>query len=79
MIQKEGLKFAEAINMALCVMIVGTWQMPVWSVDNLDLMVTIFNTIMICDDLHVQLQDSTLFHMNEHILVKDLETSFLMS
>ena len=37
--QKEELRFAEAIVMAAYVMIAGTWQMPVLSVDNLDLMV----------------------------------------
>ena len=39
MIQKEGLRFVEAISMALCVMIAGTWQMPEWYAGNLDLMV----------------------------------------
>ena len=38
--QKEELRFAEAIDMALYVMTAGTWQMPVSSVGNLDLMVS---------------------------------------
>ena len=42
MIQKEGSRFAAAIDMALCVMIDGTWPMPGLSADNLDLMVTVF-------------------------------------
>ena len=37
--QKEELRFAEAIVMAVYVMIGGTWQMPVLSVGSLDLMV----------------------------------------
>ena len=40
---KEGLRYAETIAMALYVMTAGTWQMPVWSADNLDLMVRCYN------------------------------------
>ena len=39
MMQKEELRYAEAIDMALYVMTAGTWQMPVLSVGSLDLTV----------------------------------------
>ena len=43
--QKEELRFAEAIVMAVYVMTAGTWQMPVLSVGNSDLMVWRFDII----------------------------------
>ena len=45
--QKEELRFAEAIATAVFVTTAGTWQMPLLSVGNLDLMVWRFSVIFV--------------------------------